>query len=580
MKISNTLDLPVDAVTQKIAMLGRTGSGKSYASIKLIELMLIKKAQVVVIDPVGIHWGIRLNKDGKTPSRFKVIIFGGLHGDIPIEPNGGSILADFIVERNLSAVIDVSQFEHDTERARFLTDFGSRLFYLKKKNPSAICLVLEESEELIPQNVQRGEEKMLQVYKRIWKLGRNFGIGGIIISQRPQDINKKALNQTECVFAFQLTGSHERKAMQEWIKDKELDLDLVNDLPKLKKGFAHVWSPAWLEVSKVIHISEKETFDASSTPKVGKNIKSRPLGNIDLKKLGDQMKATIEKAKENDPALLKKEIAELKLELKKGKPANPKDLEHKIEQAKNILTIQLEKKFNIERSQFDKTIKLLDNKLKQIREISGGLKSITIIPKLQQQKFTQRPIILSNYKDLKSLEPYDTKREFVVSKGEPRPEYTPPDNSELNAGQLKILKVIAQYPEGLDAEEISVNTSFKSTSRKEYTRKLVALGYAVKDGKKYYATQTGIELLGDAYEPIPTQGSELQIYWQNKLTGGELKIFQCLLRYYPEALTTDQIMQVVNYKGTSTKEYLRQLSARKIIVRQNGKAKVNDKLFK
>lgn len=38
--IARDLALPLDAVTQKLAFLGRTGSGKTYAATKLAELML------------------------------------------------------------------------------------------------------------------------------------------------------------------------------------------------------------------------------------------------------------------------------------------------------------------------------------------------------------------------------------------------------------------------------------------------------------------------------------------------------------------------------------------------------------
>ena len=40
LRIAADLSLPVDAVTQKFAFLGRTGSGKTYAATKLAELML------------------------------------------------------------------------------------------------------------------------------------------------------------------------------------------------------------------------------------------------------------------------------------------------------------------------------------------------------------------------------------------------------------------------------------------------------------------------------------------------------------------------------------------------------------
>ena len=55
--ISKNLSLPIDVVTQKLAWMGRTGSGKTYGFGKLAEEMLSKGIQVVILDPVGIHWG-------------------------------------------------------------------------------------------------------------------------------------------------------------------------------------------------------------------------------------------------------------------------------------------------------------------------------------------------------------------------------------------------------------------------------------------------------------------------------------------------------------------------------------------
>jgi len=52
--LSDRLALPLSAVTEKLAFLGRTGSGKTYGAMKLAELMLDAGAQVGVIDPVGV----------------------------------------------------------------------------------------------------------------------------------------------------------------------------------------------------------------------------------------------------------------------------------------------------------------------------------------------------------------------------------------------------------------------------------------------------------------------------------------------------------------------------------------------
>lgn len=54
LKISDDLALPLNAVTEALAFMGRRGSGKSYAATKLAELFHEHGAQFVAVDPVGI----------------------------------------------------------------------------------------------------------------------------------------------------------------------------------------------------------------------------------------------------------------------------------------------------------------------------------------------------------------------------------------------------------------------------------------------------------------------------------------------------------------------------------------------
>lgn len=323
--LSDTLRLPIEAVTEKLGFLGRTGSGKTYAAQKLAEEMHAAGAQFVVLDPVGVWWGLRLAGNGKDAG-LPIPVFGGLHGDVPLEPTSGGLIADLIVDRAISCVIDVSQFEHDSDKAKFARAFADRFFFRKKASPSAVHIFLEECQEFIPQSPASNETHMLHAFVRLFKIGRNFGIGGSLITQRPQEVSKKVLNLIECLFCFQLTGPHERKAVDTWIADKGIDEDIRGELPKLKVGTAHAWSPAWLGVSEKVAVATKQTFDASSTPKVGKRAEVRALSPIDMEALRTEMAATIERAKADDPKELHQRIRTLEVELKKHK-AHPTEVD-------------------------------------------------------------------------------------------------------------------------------------------------------------------------------------------------------------------------------------------------------------
>lgn len=219
-------------------------------------------------------------------------------------------------------ILDVSQFESDAAKARFAHDFADRFFFRKKSAPSAVHVFIDEAQEFVPQNPQREEGRMLHAFTRLLKLGRNFGIGASMLSQRPQEVNKKALNLAEVLFAFQLTGPQERKTIDGWIADKGIDgEDIAAELPKLERG-PHVWSPAWLKISRVVRIAQRWTFDASSTPKVGKVAAASELAPIDLERLREDMAATIERAKADDPRELRRRIAELEKALR-GRPTAP-----------------------------------------------------------------------------------------------------------------------------------------------------------------------------------------------------------------------------------------------------------------
>ena len=228
LRISEDLSLPIDAATQTFAFIARKGAGKTYAAGKLAECLIDADVQVVVLDSVGNWWGLRLSADGKEAA-YDIPVIGGLRGDIPLEATGGKLIADTIVETGRSLIIDVSQFSKG-DRQKFATDFAERLWLKKKaeRHPSPLHLIIEESQLIVPEAVKADSARMVGIYEEIIRLGRNYGIGVSMISQRPQSVNKEVLNQTECLIALQVNGAHERRALKEWITHQGLEKSLVD----------------------------------------------------------------------------------------------------------------------------------------------------------------------------------------------------------------------------------------------------------------------------------------------------------------------------------------------------------------
>lgn len=329
LKLAKNLDLPIAAVTQTFAFLGTRGGGKTYAAGKLAEEMLSHKAQVIVLDVVGNWYGLRIPKD-KRNAAFDLVIFGGRNGDVAINPKAGKIVAQAILTRNLSAVVDLSEFVH-SEQTRFTYDFLTEIFEYRKAHPAACHIFIEEAQEIVPQNLPPatgGENyaaRLLHIGNRVVKLGRNYGIGCSLISQRPQEVNKKVLEMCEVTLAFRMTGINMRKTIETLVKDQDTGVDVNGILPSLDTGQAFVWSPNFLEVADTYKISEKITADVSATPVVGaESVHTQKLEPRDVTELTESISKLTADMEANTPAALKKRIAELEKEVIEANKNIPK----------------------------------------------------------------------------------------------------------------------------------------------------------------------------------------------------------------------------------------------------------------
>lgn len=314
LKISSEVSFPIDVVTQTLAAIGRKGSGKTYLATMIAEQMLDAKAQVVVMDPVGNWWGLRVAEDGKHVGK-EIFVIGGEHGDVPLIPEAGKQIAHLIVDKGISAVIDVSGFRVG-ELKRFAADFAEEYFQLKKTKRTPGHMFIEEAQIFIPQRVGPDEARMVGAFERIVRLGRNYGIGCTLITQRPQSVNKEVLSQVECLCVLQVTGLHERKALEGWVQEAGADRKLIGELPSLERGEGYVWSPSWLKVYKRVHFAKKKTFDASATPEVGKATQAASLSAVDVEELKKNMQEVIAKAEEEDPKALHRKIKILTEQMK------------------------------------------------------------------------------------------------------------------------------------------------------------------------------------------------------------------------------------------------------------------------
>jgi hypothetical protein len=265
-----------------IAIVGRTGSGKSYSAKGLIEPELESGARVCVIDPTGAWWGLRLRPDGVTPA-FPVVIFGGDHADVPIAADQGERLADVVVDgRAAQSVVDVSDMSTG-EQIRFLTPFLERLY---TRNRTPLTLVMDEADLMAPQQGMPEQMRLKGATNKIVRRGRIKGFRPIMITQRPAVLDKSVLSQIDTLIAMRLTSPQDRKAIEEWVKgnaDEGEARRVLGTLASLKRGDGWFWAPHD-DVLERRAFPAIKTFDSSRAPEAGetpRDISPAALADLD-----------------------------------------------------------------------------------------------------------------------------------------------------------------------------------------------------------------------------------------------------------------------------------------------------------
>lgn len=285
MDITRLLDHPT-------AIVGATGSGKTFTAKGAVEQLLAERRRVVIIDPTGAWWGLRAGADGDEAGGFPVIIFGGDHADVEITPDGetGKALALALAGRDVQAIIDTSEMTGG-EKNRFLTPF---LEHLYAKNRAALHLVVDEADEVAAQRLADGEQRLFGIFDKIVRRGRIKGFRPLMISQRPAVIHKNVLSQIGTLIAMKLPSPQDRKAIEDWVKgnaDADQARAVMKSLPGLSRGEGWVWSPSD-DVLVRVTFPPIQTFDSSRTPEIGEVITAPALASVDVEALRTALAAS------------------------------------------------------------------------------------------------------------------------------------------------------------------------------------------------------------------------------------------------------------------------------------------------
>ncbi len=277
--------LPPSALDERLAIVGTSGSGKTYAAKGLIERVMAGGGRVCVVDPLGVWWGLGRGADGAAPP-FPVAVFSGAHADVPLDPGMGAALGRLVGAQAMACVVDVSDFGSAAVRRAFMTAFMEALY---AANTEPLHLVLDEADLWAPQRTQPDGLELLGRVEEIVRRGRVRGFVPWLITQRPAVLHKDVLSQADILVSMKLTSSQDRAAVGRWIEgqaDRAEGRRILGALPQLRRGEGWVWAPGNRVLARV-SFPRILTLDSSQTPRRREQPGTpRTLAPVDLAAIG------------------------------------------------------------------------------------------------------------------------------------------------------------------------------------------------------------------------------------------------------------------------------------------------------
>jgi len=536
------LAIPDAALAQHVIALGKTGSGKSSKLRLIVEKLLDLQVPTCIVDPKGDWWGLKSSADGKHAG-YPVVIFGGEHCDVPLNSHAGAHVAELVATGNRPCIVDLGGWMIG-ERTRFFIDFAAALFRLTR---GPRHLVIDEVHNFAPQGkvLDPDAGKMLHWANRLASEGRGKGLTIIAASQRPQKVHKDFLTSCETLIAGRVIHKLDRDAIRDWIDgcaDPTLGKQVLGELANMKRNEAWVWSPEIDFGPERIAFPMFKTFD-SFQPQAADAAKLKGWAEVDLEEVKTKLAAVVAEAEANDPAVLRKQLAELQRQLKaKGAPT-PEDLkaaEQRGFERSNALAIEAQNAL-LSKLQLDFE-SALDGLRKAFLATLGGARSENPVRRVEgrrpaeafQERRTGTAPSLPRARQIDGRAPINGASEDIGS-----------------GGKHRILVALAQQGRPTDQRRLSLLTGLSSRSGtwSTYLSSLRQSGY-IEGREALSITPAGLAALG-SFEPLPT-GPELIEYWRRRLgESGKRAIFDAVIDAYPSHIDQEAVASAASLSARS-----------------------------
>jgi len=210
------------------------------------------------------------------------------------------IIGQFVGRENPVCIIDFSGVPNEVAGVASAV-IARTIFNIKvwqtpaEREASPILLVCEEAHRYVPNRGEAQYEAAQEAIRRIAKEGRKYGIGLMLVSQRPSEVESTVLSQCNSWIVLRLTNESDRDHVRSILPDSLVGLTKV--LSGLRRREAIFVGQAAMLPSRIMILNlEKDKLPRSHDVSFDLGWQSAPLTAVKIGEIGTRWRA-----QERDP---------------------------------------------------------------------------------------------------------------------------------------------------------------------------------------------------------------------------------------------------------------------------------------
>jgi hypothetical protein len=525
-----------DYASQGNAILGIRDSGKSYTATYLAERMLDCGIPFTAFDPIGLWRFLRVPGKGKG---YPVVVAGGEHGDLPLTLASAPEIVRAAMREGVSLVLDLYSLELSKADWKRIVQQCVRVMLYENKGHGLRHVFIEEAAEFCPQRVGPDQGQVYAEVEKLARMGGNALLGYTLINQRAEEVNKAVLELCDGMFLHRQKGRNSLVALGKWldVAGAKGGKDLVESLPELPQGECWAW-PAGTTVPVRIKVPAKSTFHPDRRA-MRDGIATASQKAVDVgafvQQLSGSLAKHLEEAKANDPADLRRQLAEANRKLAAGGAYLKADVDHAFNQGRT------EGYQQGAHDEFERWKAKLNVAAGDLRIASGALSRLDTILERRNDP-AERPDAAPPRSAPQPVQPQ--RATTTPRRVDPTPGGSGPQQRILDA--LAELEAIGATTAA--REQVAFLAGYSHTNSKGFTNGLGSLRSA---GEIDYPQQGQVCLTDAGRAKANTKGVPLI----GLLEGATARVLQPLIDAYPNSLPRDALAAAANYGHMNSKGF-------------------------